>query len=192
MKKNKSKKDVQRIFLTKKRNLLKKNNKDAHLKISKQILKIEEFNKARIVASFISIKSEISMNSINDFIIRSPKKLCLPVMIKGYNHLIFRIFDNHSNLIKGPFGIYEPNEKSKELIPDFILTPCLAFDRLGYRIGYGGGYYDRTFNKFKKLKHPFISVAVAFDDQKVDKVVHDQYDHKIDYALTEKNIYKNK
>ena len=58
-------------------------------------------------------------------------------------------------------------DKSEELIPDFIITPCLAFDERGYRIGYGGGYYDKTFSKFNKIKHRFISTAIAFDEQKV-------------------------
>ena len=73
-----------------------------------------------------------------------------------------------------------------------ILTPCLAFDLKGYRMGYGGGYYDKTFYKFKQSKQPFVSVAVAFEDQKVDKLISDDKDQKINFILTEKQIYKIK
>jgi len=59
-------------------------------------------------------------------------------------------------------------------------------------LGYGGGYYDKTFERFVKLNHSFISVAVAFDDQKVDKIIKNKYDKKIDYVLTEKKIYSLK
>ena len=84
----------------------------------------------------------------------------------------------------------QPSDLSKELLPEIILTPCLAFDENGFRLGYGGGYYDKTFSYLKKIKHKFISIAVAFDGQKIDKLVHDKYDQKIDYILTEKKLYK--
>ena len=58
-----------------------------------------------------------------------------------------------------------------------------------FRLGFGGGYYDKTFSYLKKIKHKFISIAVAFDDQKIDELAHDKYDQKIDYILTEKKLY---
>ena len=84
----------------------------------------------------------------------------------------------------------QPSDLSKEFLPEIILTPCLAFDENGFRLGYGGGYYDKTFSYLKKIKHKFISIAVAFDDQKIDELVHDKYDQKINYILTEKKLYK--
>ena len=93
-------------------------------------------------------------------------------------------------MVSGKFGIMQPSDLSKEFLPEIILTPCLAFDEYGFRLGYGGGYYDKTFFYLKKIKHKFISIAVAFDDQKIDELVHDKYDQKIDYILTEKKLYK--
>ena len=72
---------------------------------------------------------------------------------------------------------------------EILEAPWLAYDEFGYRLGYGGGYYDKTFERFTKLNHSFISVAVAFDDQKIDKIIKNKYDKKIDYVLTEKKIY---
>ena len=60
----------------------------------------------------------------------------------------------------------------------------------GFRLGYGGGYYDKTITYLKKKKHKFISIAIAFDDQKVKSVIHNNYDQRIDYILTEKELYK--
>jgi 5-formyltetrahydrofolate cyclo-ligase len=174
------------------RDIQKLNNTKAPFKLANQILKIEDFRKAKIVASFISIKSEISMDPINNFLISSNKKISLPVVWKKNQHLIFRKFDNDTIFKQGKYGILEPDERSKELLPDFILTPCLAFDKFGYRLGYGGGYYDRTIVKYRKLGHSFITVAVAFDIQIVDKIVKNEYDQKIDYILTEKKIYSSK
>jgi len=92
-------------------------------------------------------------------------------------------------LVPGKFGIMQPSDLSKEFFPEIILTPCLAFDLSGFRLGDGGGYYDNTFSYLKKIKHKFISMAVAFDDQKVDKLPRDKYDQKINYILTEKKLY---
>ena len=83
----------------------------------------------------------------------------------------------------------QPDDQNKEFLPEIILAPCLAFDESGFRLGYGGGYYDKTFSYLKKIKHKFISIAVAFDDQKINTLVHDKYDQKIDYILTEKKLY---
>ena len=181
-----------RIICSKKRYILKKNDNNLSSKLKKRILDIEELNKVKIVASFISIKTEISVKSLNDYLISLGKKLCLPVILNNKKYLIFRLYDKKTLLKKGKFGIPEPYEKKEEILPDLILTPCLAFDQFGYRLGYGGGYYDRTFSRFRKLGHTFISVAVAYDDQKIDKVIRDQNDQKIDYILTEKNLYRPK
>ena len=62
----------------------------------------------------------------------------------------------------------------------------------GFRLGYGGGYYDKTITYLKKKKHKFISIAIAFDDQKVKNVIHNNYDQRIDYILTEKKLYRAK
>ena len=92
-------------------------------------------------------------------------------------------------MVPGKFGIMQPSDLNNEYLPEIILTPCLAFDERGFRLGYGGGYYDKTFSYLKNIKHKFISIAVAFDGQKINKLVHDKYDQKIDYILTEKKLY---
>ena len=154
------------------------------------MLEIEELKKSQIISSFISIKTEISTGPLNDYLISLGKKICVPVILKNNKHLIFRLYDKQTLLKKGKFGILEPDATKKEILPDLILTPCLAFDQFGYRLGYGGGYYDRTFIEFERLGHPFISVAIAFDGQKINKVTRDHNDQKMNYILTEKKLYR--
>ena len=60
----------------------------------------------------------------------------------------------------------------------------------GYRLGYGGGYYDKTISNLKSIKHRFITIGFAFDSQKVTNVAHDALDQKLNYILTEKQLYK--
>ena len=71
--------------------------------------------------------------------------------------------------------------------PDIILVPLLAFDERLYRLGYGGGYYDRYIEKAYKKK-PFIKVGLALSVQKIDNVPTTKYDKKLDYIVTEKYI----
>ena len=185
-----SKKKIQRLSSSKKREFIKKNNLNAQYKLPKQISDIKIFNTAKIVASFISIKTEVPLNILNRFLEISQKIICLPVIKEDFDYLVFREFNKNTALKEGKFKILEPVDSNRELLPDLVLVPCLAFDQFGYRLGYGGGYYDRTFARFKDIEHSFISVAIAFDDQRVESVVHDKYDKKIDYILTEKSIYK--
>ena len=187
-----SKKKTQRLFSLKKRELLHNNNLNAQYKLPKQISNIKSFKTSQIVASFISIKTEISLKILNNCLEISQKKICLPVIKEDLNYLIFREFNKNTIIEEGKYNIPEPVDSSRELLPDLVLVPCLAFDQYGYRMGYGGGYYDRTFARFIDQKHSFVSVAIAYDDQKVERVAHDKYDKKIDYIMTEKSIYQVK
>ena len=148
-----------------------------------------KLNRFDIISSFISIKSEINTNELNNYILNKNKILCLPVVIKKNNHLIFREFTDDKEMITGFLDIKEPTKSNQTLIPNILIVPCLAFDSSGYRLGYGGGYYDRTFSYLKNKNHKYISIGYAFDGQKVPSVPKDEFDIKLDYVITEKKIY---
>tara|TARA_B100000029_G_scaffold490966_1_gene550588 strand:- start:1 stop:576 length:576 start_codon:yes stop_codon:yes gene_type:complete len=188
---NNKKKELRKILKIK-RNKIYNNESKKKLDLESKLSDLVNFKTSNIVATFLSINTEIPMNKLNEYLLNSNKTICLPVVKKNYDHLLFKKFDKKTNLQPGKYGILEPENDNLEIIPDLILTPCLAFDLNGYRIGYGGGYYDKTFYKFKQSKQSFVSVAVAFEDQKVDKLISDEKDQKINFILTEKQIYKIK
>ena len=70
-----------------------------------------------------------------------------------------------------------------EVEPHIVLTPLLAFDANGFRLGYGGGFYDRTLAKLR-AKKPVVAVGVAYDEQRVDAVPVESYDQRLDWVLT--------
>ena len=183
-------KEHQRKISIKKRATLKDKNSNASKTLQDHLNDLINFKNYKIIASFISFKSEISTQFLNEFLLNNGKILCLPIIKYNSETLNFIVYNLKTNLVSGNFGIMQPSDLSKEFLPEIILTPCLAFDENGFRLGYGGGYYDKTFSYLKKIKHKFISIAVAFDDQKIDELVHDKYDQKIDYILTEKKLYK--
>ena len=183
-------KEYQRKISIKKRATLKDKNSNAFKTLQDHLKGLINFKNYKIIASFISFKSEISTQFLNEFLLNNSKILCLPIIKNNSETLNFIEYNLKTKLVSGKFGIMQPSDLSKEFLPEIILTPCLAFDKNGFRLGYGGGYYDKTFSYLKKIKHKFISIAVAFDDQKIDELVHDKYDQKIDYILTEKKLYK--
>ena len=182
-------KEYQRKISIKKRATLKDKNSNAFKRLPDHLKDLINFKNYKIIASFISFKSEISTQFLNEFLLNNGKILCLPIIKNNSETLNFIEYNLKTKLVSGKFGIMQPSDLSKEFLPEIILTPCLAFDKNGFRLGYGGGYYDKTFSYLKKIKHKFISIAVAFDDQKIDELVHDKYDQKIDYILTEKKLY---
>ena len=66
----------------------------------------------------------------------------------------------------------------------------MAFDLYGFRIGYGGGFYDKTISYLNAINHNFLTIGFAYDDQRVNDVVHNDLDQKLNYILTEKQLYK--
>ncbi len=154
-----------------------------------ELFKKINIDKIKIVSSFMSINTEINTTVLNNYILRKGKILCFPVTLKNNDHLIFRKFTENDDMIDGFMKIKEPLKINKILNPELLFVPCLAFDTQGFRLGYGGGYYDKTFSYLKKNNIKFVSVGYAFEGQKVLEVPKDNFDIKLDYVITEKNIY---
>ena len=185
----KKKKDL-RKKLTEKRILINKNktfefNEDGFYKLIEKI----ELNKVDYVGSFMSIRSEISTNQLNKAILDIKKKLAFPSIEKNSETLIFKKTNSLKNFKLGKFNIPEPKNDNKEIIPQLFFVPCLGFDLKGYRIGYGGGFYDKTFEKLNKLNLLFYTVGFAYDDQKQNELPIEKFDYKLDFVLTEKQLY---
>ena len=88
-------------------------------------------------------------------------------------------------LVSGVWDIQIPPDTAAEVVPDVLLVPLLAFDLQGYRLGYGGGFYDRTLDKLRALK-PVTAIGIGFAAQQVETVPHDHLDQRLDYVMTEK------
>jgi len=185
----KKKKDL-RKKLTERRNLISRNktldfNKDVFYELTEKI----NLNKVDCVGSFMSIRSEISTNKLNKAILDIKKKLAFPTIKKNSETLIFKTFNSDKNFKLGKFNIPEPTNDNNEIIPQLFFVPCLGFDLRGFRIGYGGGFYDKTFANLKKLNLVFYTVGFAYDEQKQNKLPVEKLDYKLDFVLTEKQLY---
>ena len=117
-------------------------------------------------------------------------RITLPV-IKSSNKMSFKSWVFKEPLYVNQFGILEPKNSIKEIIPDLIMVPLVAFDNRLNRIGYGKGYYDRSLRKISKIKKNAISLGIAYSFQKCKKIPTNNHDFKLDYIFTEKGIIKS-
>ena len=96
--------------------------------------------------------------------------------------LLFRAWTPGDAMDKAVWNIAEPKPDKPALDPDILIVPLLAFDRAGWRLGYGGGFYDRTLRDLRARK-AIVAVGLAFDEQQVDAVPHLDYDERLDWVL---------
>lgn len=111
----------------------------------------------------------------------------LPAIIRWDKPLQFREWKPGDVLNSSRFGTFEPPETCSVGTPEILITPLLAFDKTGYRLGYGGGYYDRT---LATLRNHFsiLAVGAAYEGQKVESVPHNNLDQRLDAVVTEKSV----
>ncbi len=141
-----------------------------------------------IVYGYSPIRSELDPAPLMRKLAEQGARLALPAVMARGKSLAFRAWSLSDRLTLGPLGILEPSPAMAELIPDIMLVPCAAFDRLGHRIGYGAGHYDFTLAHLRKAK-PITTVGVAFAAQEIKAVPALAHDVALDYVLTEKKAF---
>ena len=139
-----------------------------------------------IIAGYMPFGSEMDVLPLLDHLRRLGRQVALPVIMAPATPLEFRLWDDNTVFVPGPWGIRQPADGTSVVQPGLVLTPLLAFDAQGWRLGYGGGYYDRT---LAALDHP-VTVGVAFAAQQVEQVPHDHHDQPLDYVLTELGLVR--
>ena len=137
-----------------------------------------------IVSGFMPMKTEISPLPLMRSLTQAGAALALPVVAGRRTPLIMRAWRWGEPLNSGVWGIREPKPEAKQVEPDILLVPLLAFDRQGFRLGYGGGYYDLTIAGLRARKD-IIAVGIAFAAQEVHSVPTTPSDARLDLVLTE-------
>jgi 5-formyltetrahydrofolate cyclo-ligase len=136
-----------------------------------------------IVSGFAPMPDELRVWSLLRRLGAEGFRLALPVMQGKGLPLLFRAWKQGDALDKGTWDIAEPRADKPVLEPDVVLVPLLAFDRKGWRLGYGGGFYDRTLAYLRAHK-AVAAVGLGYDGQEVDWVPHASYDQRLDWVLT--------
>ena len=136
-----------------------------------------------VVSAFAPMADELRIWPLLRRLSADGIRLALPVMQGKGNPLLFRAWAPGDAMDSGVWGIAEPKADKPALDPDVLLMPLLAFDRQGWRLGYGGGFYDRTLQGLRARK-PVIAVGLGYDELEVDAVPRLDYDQRLDWVLT--------
>jgi 5-formyltetrahydrofolate cyclo-ligase len=136
-----------------------------------------------VVSGFASMPDELNVWPLLRRLHGLDVPLALPVVVAKRQPLVFRAWTPGDAMDKGVWDIPQPTADKPVLEPDILLVPLLAFDLQGRRLGYGGGFYDRTLAGLRARK-PITAVGLAYDEQQVDEVPHLDYDQRLDWVLT--------
>ena len=152
----------------------------------------KHFNTKKItIAGYYPANYEVNILEFLEKAAKSKFKIALPV-IQSSTNMCFKSWIFKDPLYINNFGILEPKSTNREIIPDLILVPLVAFDNKLNRLGYGKGYYDRVLRKINKIKKKTLSLGIAYSFQKYKSIPINKYDYKLDYIFTEQGIITSK
>ena len=137
-----------------------------------------------IVAGYEPLEAEIDPGPLLRRLAAAGARIVLPVVVARGAPLKFRESVATGELTPDSAGIPAPPPTAPEAVPDLIITPLLAFDRAGGRLGQGGGYYDRTLRSLRS-RRPVLAVGLAYAGQEVARLPMGPHDQTLDAILTE-------
>lgn len=139
------------------------------------------------VSAFWPMGDEIDVRPLIYRLADAGYRIGLPAMEGQGKPLRFRRWRSDMDLVDGGFGTRIPPDDAPEIVPAALIVPLLAFDRQGYRLGYGGGFYDRTLEQLR-ASGPRLAIGVAFSAQEVAQVPRGDFDQPLDMLLTEREV----
>ena len=136
------------------------------------------------VSAYWPMRSEADPRPILEVVHERGLPLCLPAIVE--KRMIFRHWAPYEPIVPGGFGTLVPAPDQPEVRPAILLVPLAAFDRRGYRIGYGKGYYDRALTELG----PTISIGIGYAAQEIDAVPDEPHDRRLDWIVTERETLR--
>lgn len=159
------------------------NCKEYSNRIAEELFSSEFYVNSDIILAYASIGDEVETYSIINHALQHGKKIALPYCIPNTRNMKFYYINSISELKKGSFGVLEPDPNSCEEYKGdkaTILVPALAFDKDGFRMGYGKGYYDRFLSSFTGIK-----VGLCYSECISRCIFRNWYDEQVDYIITD-------
>jgi 5-formyltetrahydrofolate cyclo-ligase len=157
--------------------------------ICSRLISDEVFVRASTIALYWPFKNEVMTQPVFRAAVSDRKRVGFPLVRAGERAIIYVAVDDPADMVAGTYGIREPGFTPQRVIAaeefDLIVIPGVAFDTRGYRIGYGGGYFDRF---LAGRRVGATRAAPAFDIQIVDRVPQEEYDKKVDVIFTESRV----
>ncbi len=156
--------------------------------VRQNVRRLREYKWVHTVLIYVSTPIEVDTLQIIKNALADGKKVAVPRCISGTRNMAFHYINGLEDLSPGAFSVLEPSE-SAPVVTDFsgtlMLVPAFLYDRNGFRLGYGKGYYDRYMANYTG-----ISVGLCYEREVRPYLYHGRYDRAVDFILTEKRIRK--
>ena len=166
-------------------------DKDKKDNIADNLFSLDEYINAKTVLCYASLDDEINTDIIINRALSDNKCVAVPRCRDLSGNMDFYLISSLNQLKSGSFTVREPTPDGCKMLCDFdnsiIIVPALMFDKGGFRLGYGKGYYDRFLNNYN---HP--SIGLCYDEMLTDKIPIDEYDKNVKIIVTQSNIIKCK
>ncbi|MBX7146248.1 MAG: 5-formyltetrahydrofolate cyclo-ligase [Alphaproteobacteria bacterium] len=185
--KNKMRQD----FLKKRQSLNDEVRQEKNDKIKENFFSIFNLGTHLIIAGYMPILGEVDCIPLLQQLYKEKCKIVIPIVEEHNQSLRFCLWEPDMVMDKGKFGINVPVHMSSFYDPDFLIVPMLAFDKNGYRLGYGKGFYDRTLASLKHIKN-IQTVGLAFSCQYSEIIPHQGHDEPLNWIITDEKINKIK
>lgn len=157
--------------------------------IFQKLMTLREYERAAVVFCYVSKDIEVNTMPILEQVLSSGRMLAVPRCIPGTPHMDFYEIHSLDDLAPGSFGLLEPKIESCRKVTDvssgLCILPGFCFDRDGYRLGYGKGYYDRFLSAFSGP-----AAGICYSSFVIDALPHGYFDQRADIMVTEKYIHR--
>ncbi len=163
--------------------ILNSTRSDASKNVAEHFFRSVPLKPGEIVAGYWRIKDEMDIQPILVRLMDTFQPVCLPVVLGDEEPLELRLWEQGAPLYEAGFGTLAPSELAPKVEPDIVLMPLLGFDKRGTRLGYGGGYYDRTLERL--ARRPRL-VGIAYAAQEFEDIPREAHDVPLDVIVTEK------
>lgn len=157
---------------------------EAGLRVAKAFLSAVPLRHGAVVSGYAPMKSEIDPGPLLTRLSQSGHSIALPVVEAADRPLRLRRWLPGDKLVAGQFGTRHPGADAEDLTPDVLIVPLVAFDSEGYRLGRGGGFYDRTIEELKS-RGALLTVGLGFSAQNILRVPREPHDQRLDWIVTE-------
>ncbi|MFD1254578.1 putative 5-formyltetrahydrofolate cyclo-ligase [Devosia equisanguinis] len=143
------------------------------------------FEPEQVIAGYWRIRDELDCQPILIRLMDGGQRVVLPAVDGPDKPLDLRVWEADAPLYEAGFGTLAPSDLAPRAVPDIVLMPLLGFDAAGTRLGYGGGYYDRT---LAALPRKPLLVGLAFGVQELDAIPREEHDVPLDAVITEAGV----
>jgi 5-formyltetrahydrofolate cyclo-ligase len=155
--------------------------------ITDRLLALPELAAHAVVGAYWPIRSEVDTRAALGALSARGQAVALSQI--DHPHLIWRVWRPGDTLVRGGFGVGEPQPDAPECHPTALLVPLAAFDRRGGRLGYGKGHFDRSIAELSRL-HPVLAIGLAFGVQEIGAMPLEPHDRRLDVVVTEREVIR--